>query len=289
MPYHLCDHIYIAQFRDELVLLDVKSNKYTICFQEISSILLDLLETQKTTLVHNPKRHKDTNLEISSVVSSQRESREANCFQGGDFCAVSERVFLKRNTFYFKELTFNPEIIQQLINDHIIEEKNTPFLFHIDRKPHSDGVSNVDWRLPLENKRVSLSIDVFKALMTLIKVNLYIKVRGFYSSIRLIKKSRKINITYIVPSTEELRDLATIVNKACLIYPTRTKCLEWAMTFVLLALKRSWKCNLEIGVQNYPFIAHAWVECDGQVVMDSQDLREGLGIILNEPFRKVKA
>ncbi len=59
------------------------------------------------------------------------------------------------------------------------------------------------------------------------------------------------------------------------------------MTFVLLALRRRWKCNLEIGIQNYPF-ADAWVECDGKVVMDSQDLRTGLAIILNEPFRRLK-
>ena len=124
--------------------------------------------------------------------------------------------------------------------------------------------------------------------MTLLQVNFYIKMRGFYSTIQLIKKSYNLDLTYVVPSEEELRDLATIVNKACFIYPTRIKCLEWGITFVLLALKRKWKCNLEIGVQNYPFFAHAWVECDGKIVTDSQDLREGLAIILNEPFRRLK-
>lgn len=114
-------------------------------------------------------------------------------------------------------------------------------------------------------------------------------MRGFYSTIQLIKRCRESQSNYIIPPMEDLRKLANIVNKACLIHPTRTKCLEWAMTFVLLALKRKWKCNLEIGVQNYPFFAHAWVECDGKVVMDSQDLREGLAIILNEPFRKLKS
>lgn len=178
--------------------------------------------------------------------------------------------------------------IQNLLEEKIIEKKGTPFRFYIDCKPHSNGVSNVDWRLPLNDKKTSLSFNVLQALKTLIMINFYIKVRGFYSTIHLIKKSRKKGVAYITPSPEQLQDLANTVNKACLIYPTRTKCLEWAMTFVLLALKRGWKCNLEIGVQNYPFMAHAWVECDGKVVMDSQDLREGLGIILNEPFRSVK-
>jgi hypothetical protein len=178
--------------------------------------------------------------------------------------------------------------INLLLEGQIIEEKDTPFPFYIDRKPNSDGISNVDWSLPLENKNADFNFDVLMALMTLIKVNFYIKIRGFYSTIHLIKKSRKSNVNYIIPSSEDLQYLTTIINQACLIYPSRTKCLEWAITFVLFALKLCWKCNLEIGVQNYPFMAHAWVECNNKIVTDVQDLREKMSIILNEPFRKVK-
>lgn len=238
--------MYMTQFRDELILLDIKRDKYIICCQGVSALLLELLSGKK--------------LSISTSSSI-----------GGELI-----------------LTGAPATIKNLLDDNIIEKKEFPFPFYIDRKALSDGVSNVDWSLTLKNTKTPLSVDVIKALITLIKVNFYIKARGFYSAICLIKKSRKNNVNYIIPSSEELRTLAKIVNKACLIYPSRTKCLEWVMTFVLLALKRNWKCNLEIGVQNYPFMAHAWVECNGQVVMDSQGLREGMGIILNEPFRKVR-
>lgn len=245
MHFHLSDHIYIAQFKDELILLDTKNDKYTICFKEFSQLLADLLEEK--------------------------------------YSASEEKLF-SSSELPSKDL----DKTLQLINDNIIEKKNTFYPFHIDRKVDSDGVSNVDWSLPLESKKIPLNSSVLKALVTLLKVNLFMKVRGFYSTIQLIKNSLKSHLNYIIPQDEDLRDLANIVNKACLLYPTRTKCLEWAMTFVLLALKRKWKCNLEIGVQNYPFFAHAWVECDEKVVMDSQDLREGLAIILNEPFRKLK-
>lgn len=129
---------------------------------------------------------------------------------------------------------------------------------------------------------------MLKTFVTLCKINFTLKIRGFYATIQLIRKHRRKKVGYILPSEEDLKDMANIVNKACLLYPTRTKCLEWAMTYVLMALKQGWRCNLEIGVQNYPFMAHAWVECDGKVVMDAQDLRQGLAIILNEPFRRVK-
>ena len=237
MYYHLRDHIYITQFRDELILLDTKIDKYTICFKEFSELLNEILEN---------------------------------------------------NTASLSQSSQNLAFTQKLLDDNVIEGTHSSYPFQIDKKIKSDGVSNVDWRLPLENKKISLNIQVLKALFTLIKVNLYIKIRGLYPTIQLIKKSRKNQVQYLIPTEEELNDLARIVNTACFLHPTRIKCLEWAMTFVLLALKRRWKCNLEIGVQNYPFFAHAWVECDGKVVMDSQYLREDLAIILNEPFRRLK-
>ena len=180
------------------------------------------------------------------------------------------------------------EEVYSLVHDGIIEKKKSPFPFYIDRKLHSEGVENVDWRLPLENIHVPFNLEVVRAFLTLLKVNFYIKLRGFYPGIRLIKKARNKKRNYLIPTNEDLRALADNVNKACFLYPMRTKCLEWAMTFVLLALKRRWKCNLEIGVQNYPFLAHAWVECDGNIVMDSEGLRDDLAIILNEPFRKIR-
>jgi len=238
MYYHLADHVYITQFRDELILLDTKQDKYSICLESFSRGLMNLLEGESNTLLQS------------------------------SFSAIS---------------------IKNLVDSNIIKEASVPFPFDIDCKPHSDGVSNVDWALPLEDTKISFKWKVFKAFMTLLKVNFYVRAKGFYAAIQLLKRTQKKHKTYLIPNDEDLRRLAEIINKACLIYPTRTKCLEWAMTFVLLALDQKWKCNLEIGVQNYPFLAHAWVECNGKVVMDSQDLRSGLSIILNEPFRKLKS
>ena len=249
MYYHLRDSIYLTQFRGDVIILDTKRDKYTICFKQFSDLLMNILDGKPSV----------SQEELFSVSSNPQFSLQA------------------------------PTDIQKLIDSSILEEKNTLYPFHIDRKPDSEGVSNVDWRLPLENKKVNLNVQVLKAFITLLRVNFYITVKGFYSTIQLLKKCRQGHSNYLTPQDEDLKNLANIVNKACLIYPTRTKCLEWAITFVLLALKRKWKCNLEIGVQNYPFFAHAWVECDGKVVMDSQDLREGLAIILNEPFRKLKS
>lgn len=179
-------------------------------------------------------------------------------------------------------------LIEKYLNNGFIVEKDIPYPFYIDRKPTSTGVSNVDWRLPLINKKLRFNLSVLHAFFTLVKVYFFIKMKGLHSTIQMIKSSKKDKKQYHIPQEQELENLANILNKACRLYPTRTKCLEWAMTYVLMALNRSWKCNLEIGVQNYPFMAHAWVECDEKIVMDSQELRQSMAIILNEPFRKLK-
>ncbi|ACE06267.1 hypothetical protein Aasi_0900 [Candidatus Amoebophilus asiaticus 5a2] len=245
--YHLNEHIYIAQFQEELILLDAKQDKYIICSQKFKELLLSIVE--------------DSHLQV-----------------GKDLVLSPD----------FRDLPQDIGNLQKLVDNGLLQKKDTIYPYYIDLKIKSNGVSNVDWSLPLDQKESPLNNQVLKALIALIKINLYVKIGGFYSAIQLIKKSRKLDSNYIIPKEEELTNLANIINKACFIYPTRTKCLEWAMTFVLLALHRGWKCNLEIGVQNYPFFAHAWVECDEKVVMDSQDLREGLAIIVNEPFRKLK-
>lgn len=236
MYYHLSDHIYLGQFQEELILLDARADKYTVCFKEFSDLIARILK------------------EKSPSLSPQDQFSIQKLHEGG-----------------------------------VLQRKDTPFPYFIDIKSDSYGVSNVDWRLPLGNKKVNMSFAVLKAFFILLKINYFMKWRGFYSTIQLMKKIRSQQSSFEIPQERELRDLANILNKACLIYPTRTKCLEWAMTYVLLALKRGWKCNLEVGVQNYPFFAHAWVECGGRVVMDDQNLREGLTIILNEPFRRLRS
>lgn len=243
--FFLSDHVYVTEFRDELILLDSKEDKYIICLKKFSNLLNNILE--KSFLGDS----------FSSSFNSEMSSQELND-------------------------------IQKLLDSKIVEIKNVPYPFYIDKKPISEGVENVDWRLPLESKKIRINSHVLKAFITLIKVNYSIKFKGLYKTICLIKQARNPAHKYIIPQESELMNLVNILNKACFLYPTRTKCLEWAMSLVLLALKRGWKCNLEIGVQNYPFFAHAWVECDGEVVMDDQNLREGLAIIVNEPFRRLK-
>lgn len=149
MSYHLSNHIYVAQFRDELILLDAKKDKYTICFKNFSDALLGILgnrdlPSQTTTA---PSLPKDSHSLSTSQIESPLQTKAP------------------------QNLSQIPSFVQKLLDDGILEPKETPYPFYIDQKPHSDGVSNVDWRLPLENKKIRVNLSVLKALITLIKVN----------------------------------------------------------------------------------------------------------------------
>ena len=48
-------------------------------------------------------------------------------------------------------------------------------------------------------------------------------------------------------------------------------CLPRAMTVYVLLHRRGVPATLHIGVKRYPFGAHAWVECEGRVLDDSEN------------------
>jgi len=184
------------------------------------------------------------------------------------------------------------DLLPQLQNNGILKNQtfDTPYPFSIDEKAHSTGVFTAGWKLPLPTEIPIIPLaqyrTVFEAWRVLFKVHWLLRLRGFYGLIKYLKKQRKNQINYTIPPVKDLQHLVNCLNKAALFYTKSTKCLEWATALSFLCLKRQWVCNLVIGAQNYPFIAHAWAEVDQQIVADSKDFPENLSIILTEPFRK---
>lgn len=77
--------------------------------------------------------------------------------------------------------------------------------------------------------------------------------------------------------------LVATLNAACLLYPARIRCLEWASACVLLGRRLGLRPSLVIGVCNRPFAAHAWVECNDRVLGDDPRRRSQLAVILATP------
>ena len=184
------------------------------------------------------------------------------------------------------------DFVNTVLSNKIIKENffSNPYPYQIDENHSIKGVSNIDWKLPLNYRSTSyLRKNTLKSLFILSYVHAIIKFRGFYSAIQLLKSTHQKSLQYKIPSQESIQALIQSVNSACMLFPIRTKCLEWALTVTLLALKQNWEFNLVTGVQNYPFLAHAWVECNNQVIRDMQELRTNMARILVEPFRPLSA
>ncbi len=76
--------------------------------------------------------------------------------------------------------------------------------------------------------------------------------------------------------------LAEAVRRVALVaafYPGRALCLEQSLTLWLLLRRRGIDADLRLGVQPYPFGAHAWVEHRGEPVNEDPELVRSFTIL----------
>lgn len=244
----LSDHTRVTFFKEQAIILDLRKDKYYVLNEQLSQLLLK---------------------------------------------GLTKGLFFENNAYSLTSDNSDPislnKFIQKLFSDNILNKENslslTPTYFV--KEEEKSGLENIDWRLPTSGVTISLfDRKVLRCFLTLLKVRFYIKFLGFYSLIKMIKRKKPNDELLIQPSSKELKNLSDSLNKACLLFPRKIKCLEWAISFVLVSLSLKWHCNLVIGVQNFPFIAHAWVEHNGVVMFDDKLLTSHLSIILAEPFEK---
>ncbi|VWC37770.1 lasso peptide biosynthesis B2 protein [Burkholderia lata] len=137
------------------------------------------------------------------------------------------------------------------------------------------GTSLNCWRIRKEDLHGSFSlVAVMRALRILLRVHRCSREERMAGLIRLLRGGR-ISISSGTANNPSIpRDqLVVSLNLACMIFPRRTKCLEWACTFVLMGRRYGYDFDMVIGVQSRPFFAHAWVELNGEIVGDKRDRR----------------
>lgn len=100
-----------------------------------------------------------------------------------------------------------------------------------------------------------------KCLLTVVGFGRTLKIANGRPMIVLGRTSRHIDVPTIT------RRLATVAA----FYPGRFMCLERAVALQWLLRRHAFPARIRVGVQPYGFIAHAWVECDGQPVDESLD------------------
>lgn len=244
MYFHTHEYIYLTYFNDEVIALDLKKDQY-ILLSEFSDVVYLALNNE--------------------------------------FNQIQDKYFLANNEDNHLPDDFD-DAIEYLREIDILSkyDYSYPYIRPLKKTGFSSGASNIDWRMSSNDLDNNLTKGmVLEAYLLLIKVYFIVKVYGFHGLIKAIKRKHDGAVRV---DAREFNVLVAALNKACFYFPVRTKCLEWSATLTLMGLKRKWKCNIEIGVQNLPFAAHAWVKADGKVIADTQNLPETLSVILSEPF-----
>lgn len=73
------------------------------------------------------------------------------------------------------------------------------------------------------------------------------------------------------PRRLEAEQVARAVATAAAFFPGRAICLEQSVALHVLLRRSGHPAALRVGVQPYPFRAHAWVELDGVPVYENAD------------------
>jgi hypothetical protein len=109
------------------------------------------------------------------------------------------------------------------------------------------------------------------AYLALVKADIDLMLHGVHSVVAALPAC---SYREAGPSEiESMRAIARAVKSVVLYYRPGARCLPQAVAIARLLRRRDYPVTLVIAVRRLPFAAHAWVECDGQVLTDRQTVR----------------
>lgn len=107
--------------------------------------------------------------------------------------------------------------------------------------------------------------------LSLLAVKLGLKLAGFgrtFAAANRLVRDRGCESATPLVLAEAARGVALVAA----FYPGRALCLEQSLTLWWLLRRRGVDAELRLGVQPYPFGAHAWVEHGGEPVNENPEL-----------------
>jgi hypothetical protein len=107
----------------------------------------------------------------------------------------------------------------------------------------------------------------FTAGITILFFRLSLKTLGFGRTLGVYRKLAKVR-SASVPSPsaqdERVRAIEDSIASAAVLFPGRAGCLERSLSMGLMLRWIRVPAEIKIGVQPFPFYAHAWVEVAGE-------------------------
>lgn len=111
---------------------------------------------------------------------------------------------------------------------------------------------------------------VLRCMIMLMLSDAALRALGYARTMRVVRRVAGDRSTGAGREVIE-RTLHNIVI-ATAFYPGRSKCLEQSVAGLVLLRRRGVPVEMRLGVQPYPFSAHAWLELDGAPVTESPEV-----------------
>ena len=106
---------------------------------------------------------------------------------------------------------------------------------------------------------------------TMLWVTFALRTLGLRRTLALAQRAGRPMGRYADPTSAWLATVVRKVNTAGAFFPGRALCLEQSLTLYVCLRRAGIGAELRIGVQPYPFAAHAWVEYRGEPVGSTHD------------------
>lgn len=178
------------------------------------------------------------------------------------------------------------ESVRYFLNENFLTQSKRASDKKIQKAIEPGGLS--DYRWDTKEKLVTAleanKLLTLKFLFLVLQVDFILRRKGIAGILEKINFYKNKKSVYIDPTPEQIAMLSNALDRACSFYPKKLFCLAWSASFVLMALKMGYKCNLVIGVQSPPFYAHAWAQVGDSVINDDPMIKSRLAIILTYPF-----
>lgn len=107
--------------------------------------------------------------------------------------------------------------------------------------------------------------------LILVGATLALRVLGLRRSLAVARRLSRRTLAAESPSSEFLSGVVRKVDTAAAFFPGRALCLEQSLALYLCLRRAGVPSELRMGVQPYPFAAHAWVEYRGEPVGETYD------------------
>jgi Transglutaminase-like superfamily len=112
---------------------------------------------------------------------------------------------------------------------------------------------------------------VLRCGLLLLAVRTHLKLLGFGRSVARARRLGDVPPAPRPALPEAVERTAYHVALAAAFFPGRAICLEQSLTLYVLLRRRGIAAQLKLGVQPFPFAAHAWVELDGEPVNEDPE------------------